>query len=83
MQNSEYNKQYKINMQNLFLDTEKSILDYDAEKINTREFGANFKSKEKMYSDELDNVKDFYNKLEMDARRYNRNFDSRNGAVIG
>ncbi len=78
MQNSEYSKQYKSDMQNFFSSVGKNKSNYSIEeKINTKEFRTNLVNNKKNYNDELDSIKDFYNKLEMDARRYNRNFDSR------
>lgn len=32
------------------------------------------------YNENIDTFKDFYEKMEFDARRYNRNFDSQTGA---
>ena len=78
MQLVSINSQYKRNLQSLNFNKSLLSVGNDAEVITlpkTTEIYYN-------YSENLSDIKDFYEKMEFDARRYNRNFDSQTGAFL-
>ncbi len=79
------NKQYKNNLQSLFVNNKINGTENELDKnlksqtINILKETTN---EPKEYISGIIDVKEVYDKLEFDARRYNRNFDSQTGAVL-
>lgn len=82
MQLSSKNSQYKSNLQNLNIN---KILPSTSISANVNATVQNFDTLSQdsevynNYSENLSSIKNFYEEMEFDARRYNRNFDSQTG----
>lgn len=79
------NNQYKNNLQNLKLNTNISEKNIDKDvKIDTTNFNTTSKNFITYYdyNEDLSNIKNIYDEMEFDARRYNRNLDSQTGASL-
>ena len=79
------NSQYKRNLQSLNFNKSLLSVENDAEIITSNTtLDTQPKTTEIYYNynENLSNIKDFYEKMEFDARRYNRNFDSQTGAFL-
>lgn len=85
MQLASINSQYKRNLQSLNFNKSLLSVENDAEIITSNTtLDTQPKTTEIYYNynENLSNIKDFYEKMEFDARRYNRNFDSQTGAFL-
>ena len=85
MQLVSINSQYKRNLQSLNFNKSLLSVGTDAEIITSNTtLDTQPKTTEIYYNynENLSNIKDFYEKMEFDARRYNRNFDSQTGAFL-
>ena len=81
------NKQYKSNMQSLslFVDKNKTNIESNSDEsliLRSNNILKATNDKPEEYVDKAIDIKEFYSRLEFDARRYNRNFDSQTGAVL-
>lgn len=87
MQLSLQNKQFKNNIQNLAANIKTSPnINLNNNNTNINIYPNHLDSQPKQYKTifkvEHINTKEFLDKLEFDARRYNSNFDSQTGAVL-
>lgn len=79
------NSQYKRNLQSLNFNKSLLSVENDAEIITSNTTLDTLSKTTEIYynyNENLSNIKDFYEKMEFDARRYNRNFDSQTGAFL-
>lgn len=85
MQLVSINSQYKRNLQSLNFNKSLLSVENDAEIITSNTTLDTLPKTTEIYynySENLSDIKDFYEKMEFDARRYNRNFDSQTGAFL-
>ncbi len=78
------NKQYKRNLQLLPITKgaplAKNITEIDSINIS-KELAQNNSSISLPHSENSTSIRDLYDKMEFDARRYNRNFDAQTGVI--
>lgn len=79
------NIQYKRNLQSLDFNKSLPSVENDAEFVTSNTTLNTLPKTTEIYynyNKNLNDIKDFYEKMEFDARRYNRNFDSQTGAFL-
>lgn len=84
MQLASINKQYKRNLQLLSIGNNVPLAkksDNVGTIITSKEYNKNSKSNSVVYRENSIGIKELYDKMEFDARRYNRNLDAQTGVI--